>query len=351
MGGLDDTAELLVRVRSRPSSLDTRPNVTEARHLLGNVSFGRSREPAASRSALQHVDAEWLDPASAFVEEQWLSRQHFEEVNEAGLRARHTEHVMFGCIEVEEEPGEAGAAFPLERAAQVAYRRLFQTLNSRRFPFLWRTWNYMARINQQTHGIERYRQFNSGRQQGFALDARAVTGHVPAACAIGVRAGPLSVAFLAGRHPAIAIENPRQVSACRYPAQYGRQPPTFARASLARLPGQEWLLLSGTASIVGHETRHAGDVGRQVAETLVNIEAVIAEANLQGGGDRDFHLHDFQFRVYVRHASDVEAIRTALAPHLAPRQSVLFLHADICRSDLDVEIEGSASRRAKKEPA
>ena len=173
-----------------------------------------------------------------------------------------------------------------------------------------------------------------------------MTDNVPAACAIGVQGGPLSVAFLAGRTPTLAIENPRPTSAYHYPRQYGAQSPTFSRASLALLHDQELLFLSGTASIVGHQTLHTGDVRSQTTETLANIEAVVAQTNLLVQGARKFHLHDLQLRVYVRHADDVDAIRSVFAAHLAPDQQVRFLQADICRSDLDVEIEGIAWREA-----
>ena len=104
------------------------------------------------------------------------------------------------------------------------------------------------------HGLERYRQFNIGRQDAFLDSHRGATGNVPAASAIGLAGGPLSVAFLAGATPALAVENPRQVSAYLYPADYGPRSPTFSRAVRATLSGQEALFVSGTASIVGHRT-------------------------------------------------------------------------------------------------
>ncbi len=349
MSGPADTAQLLVAVGSGQSRVPRTHDLQQGAgtlHVLGHACFGSASESLRASRATQHVNARPLYPAGDFFEERWLSRQSLCEFTAPGVHGRYNDDLFFGVIELAEPQDSPHAAPPLERAALAAYRLLFETLDSSGFTHLWRAWNYMADINLQTHGMERYRQFNMGRQQGFTLGARSVTGNVPAACAIGLRSGPLSVAFLAGRGPTVPVENPRQISACHYPAEYGKRPPTFARAGLARLAGQEWLLLSGTASIVGHQTVHAGDVRQQVGETLANIEAVIAEANRLGSGQRAFHLHDFQFRVYVRHAGDVAVIRGALAARLLPAQSVLFLHADICRSDLDVEIEGAAWRPA-----
>ena len=321
----------------------------QAHHALGYVSFGTAR-PASVMLARQHVHAEALyplhDSPHELSQEHWLVKAPTQALSGPGFSGRYTQDLLFGVIEVPEPAQTLDGAAPLEQAAKHAYTQLFEILDSNHFPYLWRSWNYMPAINQVTHGLERYRQFNAGRAQGFAKGARIMTDNVPAACALGVQGGPLSVSFLAGRTPTQAIENPRQTSAYHYPSQYGAQSPTFSRASLARLHDQELLFLSGTASIVGHQTLHTGDVRRQTAETLANIEAVVAQANLLARGARKFHLHDFQLRVYVRHPGDVDAIRSALAAHLGPDQQIRFLNADICRSDLDVEIEGMAWRKA-----
>ena len=81
----------------------------------------------------------------------------------------------------------------------------------------------------------------------------------------------------AARVPGTPVENPRQVSAYRYPRQYGPQAPSFARAMLP--PSQAMpLLLSGTASVVGHESKHHDCVESQLAETFANFDSLIAAA-------------------------------------------------------------------------
>ena len=345
----DAFAELIVSPWPAHGVADGKADFSQTHHEyheLGCVTFGAARLPAPVMSARQHVHAEALHPPHDSSQEHWLVKSPTQELSAPGFSGRHNQDVLFGVIEVPEPAQALEGSLPLEQAARHAYTQLFEILDANNFPYLWRTWNFMAAINQVTHGLERYRQFNAGRGQGFAKGARAMTDNVPAACALGVQGGPVSVSFLAGRTPTLAIENPRQTSAYNYPRQYGAQSPTFSRASLARLHDQELLFLSGTASIVGHQTLHTGDVRRQTTETLANIEAVVAQTNLLARGARNFHLHDLQLRVYVRHASDVDAIRSVLAAHLAPDQQVRFLHADICRSDLDVEIEGIAWRKA-----
>lgn len=280
---------------------------------------------------------------------------------EGPLRYRFSESagVVFGSalvleahVGVEQAPG----ATPLERAAFAAYEAMFRVLDRLNVRHPLRIWNVVPAINAEQFGSERYRQFNSGRQRAFEACGRPVVDSVPAASAIGapVRiagdaapAMPLVVSFLATRSASDAIENPRQVSAYRYPAAYGRSAPTFARAAawhdVRRSGTAPMLFVSGTASIVGHETVHRDDVIAQLRETLVNIDAVLGEAARKGHGH--FRLADLTYRVYVRNPHDgamLAAIDHTLRAQCASPMRVLYLHADICRADLLLEVEASA---------
>ncbi|MBR8298327.1 endoribonuclease L-PSP [Burkholderia cenocepacia] len=265
--------------------------------------------------------------------------------------------LVFGSLVVHETDAAYDASrdggTPLERATFDAYRALFDLLDTLGMPHPLRIWNTVPAINAVQFGVERYRQFNIGRQRAFDACRRALTGGVPAACALGSveavagdasPAAPLAIHFLASRTPADSIENPRQVSAYHYPAQYGPRAPTFARAA-AWADGEATpvLFVSGTASIVGHRTVHRGDVVAQTRETVANLAAVLEQAARQGHGP--FSLADLGYRVYVRDAGDTAALaaigrvlREAAGPHVRP----LFVHADVCRDDLLVEIEASA---------
>ena len=165
---------------------------------------------------------------------------------------------------------------------------------------------------------------------------------VPAACALGTAGGPLVVAFLASRHAPLALENPRQVPAYDYPADYGPRAPTFARATLLAGASGETLFVSGTASIVGHRTMHEGDAAAQTAETLANLQALLAVANARSacGG---YALDALALKVYVRHRADLPAVQAALSQHTRAR--AVFLLADVCRENLLVEIEACAMAR------
>ncbi len=258
------------------------------------------------------------------------------------IHYRHDDDVLFGVIELPETafPPDVDKA-PLQQATESAYGQVLALIDALHFPHLLRCWNYMADINGHSAGLERYRQFNLGRHGAFLAHGRDVVGSVTAACALGFAQGPLMIAFLAGRVAPLAIENPRQVSACHYPRQYGPRSPTFARANLVRWGSQELLFVSGTASIVGHATLHPGDVVAQTRETINNIEALLAEAN-RVAGQASFSLADLLYKVYVRHPADLRQIQTELAQRVGHSLRAVYLQADVCRQDLLIEIEASA---------
>lgn len=256
------------------------------------------------------------------------------------LRYACTEALLYGVVQVDEsdfDPHDARHT-PLQAATEVAYRALFDALEALDYPTLLRAWNYLPDINTESFGLERYRQFNAGRQIAFAEYARPLAGHVPAACALGVEGGPLSLAFMASRGDFIPLENPRQVSAYHYPPEYGVRSPTFSRAGLTRVDGRDVLFISGTASIVGHRSLHLGDVRAQTRETVANLAALIECANARLGEAR-FALEGMAYTVYVRHGDDIDAVRDILLGELGPRCPLIFVQADICRADLLVEVE------------
>lgn len=272
--------------------------------------------------------------------------------------------IVFGSVSLFEEAAGIGRAHgmtPLERATYVAYETIFRVLDALGIRHLLRIWNVVPAINADQFGSERYRQFNTGRQRAFMACGRPVAGSVPAASALGAAVGidgdtppatPLAISFLATRSPSAAIENPRQVSAYRYPSEYGPSAPTFARAAAwrdaCRPADAATLFVSGTASIVGHETVHRGDAMAQLRETLANIDAVLAQAALGNHGSPT--LADLTYKVYLRNPHDTDmpaAIDDVLRARCGFPPRALYLHADICRADLLLEIEASAGHRVE----
>jgi chorismate lyase / 3-hydroxybenzoate synthase len=300
-------------------------------------------------------------PQPGEVCEIWRTHQRVESGQRARVRYRRGDEVLFGCISMAESErrqeserreagrGEASAdrngdTSALHTATREAYQEIFATLDELAYPHLLRVWNYLPQINVDTHGMERYRQFNSARRSALIASGRDLTGNVPAACALGsVNGSPLVIYFLASRKAPTVIENPRQVSAYEYPPQYGPKP-AFSRASVLREASGSILFISGTASIVGHQTVHAGDVAAQTRETLVNIEALLGEANRVSGAPR-FGLETLAYKVYVRNSADLPLIQSQLHTALGQEAQVVYLQADICRHDLLVEIEAIGRER------
>ncbi len=260
-----------------------------------------------------------------------------------GVRYRQCEQLLFGCVRIEENavPRDGGdsPAAALRRATELAYRDIFSVLDRSGHPHLVRVWNYLPDINAESDGEERYRHFNAARQLAFTQAGASARGNIPAASALGSCSGsPVSVYFLAARDVPLMIENPRQISAYRYPRQYGEHSPLFSRACILSTPAGADLFVSGTASIVGHETVHYGDVTAQTRETMTNIVALLEEATRRDHRGC-FAVDGFKYKVYVRHRTDQPAIAAELARWLKPATPVVYLEADVCREDLLVEIE------------
>ena len=310
---------------------------------LGGARLGQAQTAAAPGWPVQDIFAPLLGCTAAVLHETWLCSGPVVAGVSEEVNWRRAGDVLFGVIEVDESrfagvPGKTA----LQAASEEAYDRVFRLLDAQGLPQLWRVWNYLAAINEESDGLERYRQFNIGRQDAFLAYHRGTTGNVPAACALGVSGGPVSIAFMAGKTPAVPVENPRQVSAYNYPSEYGPRSPTFSRAALVYPPGQEILFISGTASIVGHRTVHLGDVAAQTTEAMANIAAVVGEANRAARGPA-YALSELSYRIYIRHAGDFAAVRAALASLIGAAEAV-YVQADICRADLLVEIEAMASQ-------
>lgn len=218
-------------------------------------------------------------------------------------------------------------------AAQAAYALLSRWRHTSATPHLLRLWNYLDAINDGDDDNERYRQFCAGRATG--MDA-ALAAAYPAATAIGLRDGRriLYVYALAARQPGVAVENPRQLNAWRYPRRYGPTAPGFVRGMRAPTSTAQ-LFISGTAAIVGHASLHAEDCGAQLDETLANLRTLLSAAHSRASLGANSLL-----KVYVRRADDAPAIHAALRQQVESPAGIVLLHADICRRELLLEIDG-----------
>jgi Putative translation initiation inhibitor, yjgF family len=241
------------------------------------------------------------------------------------VRYAHDDQLLIAVVE-EDERAYGG----IRSAAETLYAAVRKFQEQCGFPHLLRMWNYLDAINEGDGDAERYRQFCAGRAAGLG---RPNGTRVPAASAIG-RQQPthqMQIFWVAARVRGTPIENPRQVSAYHYPRVHGPVSPTFSRAMIAP---DRTVLVSGTASIVGHVSQHEGDAQAQLAETLRNLAAVTSHAGVR----RDAARRQDLVKVYVRDPTLVPMIAERLQeayPHAAP----IFLAGDICRRELLLEIE------------
>jgi enamine deaminase RidA (YjgF/YER057c/UK114 family) len=208
-----------------------------------------------------------------------------------------------------------------------------------------RFWNFVPDPGEPMgDGLDRYMVFNAGRFKGYAqwlCGSNDFGRLLPTASAVGVISDDVVIFCLASDTRGTPVENPRQKPAYKYSTRYGPMPPCFSRATVASINGARRLLVGGTASIVGEDSMHIGDVDAQLEETLRNLEALIDAAlpDTQAGAALARLL---DLRVYVARPEDAGAIRSVLATRCPRAARIELTVARVCRPELLVEIEGIA---------
>jgi enamine deaminase RidA (YjgF/YER057c/UK114 family) len=234
----------------------------------------------------------------------------------------------------------------LRTAVAEAYALLDSTLSGLRLSPI-RFWNYLPNPAQPMQpGVDRYMVFNAGRFDGYGRHRTPASGGggvaLPTASAVGFAGSDLIVHCLASDRAGIPVENPRQTSSWCYSARYGPLPPCFSRATIATLRGRPQLLIGGTASIVGEDSCHAGDIEAQLSETLLNIAAVVTAARGRGEPRLSALAALTDVRAYVVRQDHATAVRDVIERVCGDARVELTL-SRICRPELLVEIEGVAA--------
>jgi len=302
---------------------------TSRTYPLAVISFG-SPFPIPLPCPVIHLDLPQMEiPLQCEV---WSTVQSVRRYRAGTFAAAVSGDVLLGSISMDEGPESL-----LDHTTEIAYRDMLRHVRELGFPYLWRIWNYFPRINEEQHGLERYRRFCVGRHQALAETLSDFPSSLPAGTAVGTRNGPLQIYFLAGVHPVAHIGNPRQVDAYKYPNNYGPRSPSFARATLCRSEAATQFFIAGTASVVGHESQHRGVPESQARETLTNLYTLIDHADCFEDETRPQSL----FKIYVRNPEHLNAVRRTLQDSPLVRSSrLLYLQGELCRKELLVEIEG-----------
>lgn len=304
--------------RDEAADLLTQPDV------LAVIGFGSAGPDPA--------DPRWLriglTAADESAREVWRGRGTVRCGFDGDLRWSSDGDYAFVAVEID-ETAHGGITLTAERA----YRQLVAFIHASDTPHVLRLWNYFDAINLGDGDDERYRHFCVGRARGMADTWQ---DSYPAATAIGRRDGArvLQVYALAARRPGIAVENPRQVNAWRYPREYGPTPPTFARGMTT--PAAQ-LLISGTAAVVGSTSQHRNDIAGQLDETLANLDSLIRTA---GVGAASGLGAGSLLKAYVRDRADAALVEKKLRALVPGIDGLLLLEGEICRRELLVEIDG-----------
>lgn len=306
------------------------------RNVMACVRFGRRNDctgdPREIPLTLDLLGTHGLKGAEDGVAELWTSDRAVDFDRDDGIGFSHNGEYLFGHLYLlEVELGSVAAA------AFQAYARITAFLERAGYPRVLRFWNFLNDINRGAADQERYRQFCLGRYQALA-GRPGFERELPAATAIGMLEPGLLVYFLASKTAGVQVENPRQMPAFQYPRSYGPRSPSFSRATYALIAGEPHLLVSGTASVVGHATQHPDNAPAQVDETLANLVALLhhgAATHLKGELWKPQAL-----RLFLRHRADLPEVRARLERAISPDTPVVMLEGEICRRDLSLEIEG-----------
>ncbi|MCP9468484.1 MAG: hypothetical protein NNA31_00650 [Nitrospira sp.] len=300
--------------------------------LMAVVSFG---QPLPYDVSCPVMAPDLPQIAGSPLIEVWTSARPVHTATDGRLSTAMNGEWLIGAFSLDEPPDQ-----PLDALTYDAYRAILRRLNDSGYPHLCRIWNYFPRINDDQDGLERYRRFCVGRHQALAESLPGFPCSLPAATAVGTQSGPLQIMFLASTEPGDHLGNPRQMNAYEYPAEYGPRSPSFARATLFRSDQDNVLFIAGTASVVGHASRHIGRPADQTRESICNILTVLERAGAIGNTDFLDKASLAMYKAYVRDTGSLSEIRGALQRSPLSSRPLLFLQGDLCRKELLVEIEG-----------
>lgn len=294
-------------------------------HVLAVIRFGAPARPEPAAILTINV---CLTPIGGPTPEAiWCGSGPITSGQRGKVRFAHDADFLFGLVE-ERESDHAD----IRAATAAVYTAIDDFRRNSDFPHLLRMWNFVDEVNEGGGDLERYRQFCVGRAEGFGESTRM--GY-PAATAIGrqERSGLIQVFWVAAKTPGTAVENPRQVSAYRYPRAHGPVSPSFSRATVL---ADGTLLISGTASIVGHVSQHPDDAPAQLAETLRNLDSLIVHARQHRASISEDA--EMLLTVYIRELAHADEVAQRVRKEF-PRSQAIFVAADICRRELLLEIE------------
>lgn len=236
------------------------------------------------------------------------------------------------------------------KQSQEVFTRLDSLLSAYGFGVddIVRQWNYIGNIVAYKEGKQNYQEFNDARSRYYATGAWR-NGY-PAATGIGSVEGIIvgCIAFKRGDGKGIfPIDNPLQIAAHSYSKEVlldddknaMKSTPKFERAKLIESRNGVCCFVSGTASIRGEESVDPTSAKLQTIKTIENIEHLTSKENLVRFGCRPYELKCAFLHIFIKHAEDYDVVRSVVE-EAYPQVPAIYSLADVCRSELLVEIEG-----------
>lgn len=233
--------------------------------------------------------------------------------------------------------------------SENAFSALIDVFTEAKFPLksIVRQWNYIENILGFDGEKQRYQEFNDVRS-GVYGNTFTQNGY-PSATGIGMNQGGIIIEFIAIKSVDLItkpIDNPAQIAAHHYSegVLIGEEcvlktTPKFERARYLELFGKKLIFISGTASIIGEKTVGVGDPEKQTEITIHNIQKLYSPEILEDLEVENLTPKYSHARVYIKNRKDFGIIKKTIKSHFGDLP-VAYIIADICRTDLLVEIEG-----------
>ena len=276
---------------------------------------------------------------------------------DATFQIKERDGVCYGIIENDEErmlfiEGIPASDFSVSvhKQSREVFSQLDALLSAYDFKVddIVRQWNYIGNIVSYKDGKQNYQEFNDARSLYYAKGEWR-NGY-PAATGIGSTDGIIvgGIAFKRSDNKGVyPIDNPLQVAAHVYSknvlidddANAVKSTPKFERAKLIESVGGVCCFVSGTAAIRGEESVDADSARMQTVRTIENIEYLVSKENLVRFGCKPYELKCTFLHVFIKNAEDYEEVKSVVEESY-PQVPVLYSLADVCRSELLVEIEG-----------
>lgn len=220
-----------------------------------------------------------------------------------------------------------------------------------------RQWNYIPRLVEEVDvegkTFQNYQIFNEIRQKYYSYYKKK-SGY-PAATGIGSSNGVVTISFIAVSDflcdASYELSNPNQIDAYNYGQEVligdpllelQKKTPLFERGKVMCESELSTFFISGTASILGQETVHIGDVAGQTEQTIQNITSLMSPDASKGVAQIDMNCSKelAYLRVYIKDKSDFPIVRQICEKEYGATSCINYVEAEVCRTNLLVEIEG-----------